>query len=62
MVSIGLAAETVRDPYVEQVRDAAGGQRDAASELLASVHNWFTEDFDTKDLNEDKTILAELKV
>jgi predicted ATPase len=28
--------------------------------LLAPVYTWFTEGFDTKDLQEAKTLLAEL--
>ena len=34
---------------------------DEARELLASVYNWFTEGFDTKDLQEAKVLLAELQ-
>ncbi len=37
------------------------GKRKEAYGLLAPVHNWFTEGFDTKDLKEVKAILAELK-
>jgi predicted ATPase len=36
------------------------GQRTAARELLAPVYGWFTEGFDTADLQEAKTLLAEL--
>jgi predicted ATPase len=36
------------------------GKRDAARELLAEVYGWFTEGFDTADLQEAKTLLAEL--
>ena len=28
--------------------------------MLANVYNWFTEGFDTKDLQEAKTLLEEL--
>jgi predicted ATPase len=31
-----------------------------ARELLAPVYGWFTEGFDTRDLNEAKTLLEEL--
>jgi predicted ATPase len=31
-----------------------------ARELLAPVYNWFTEGFDTKDLQEAKALLEEL--
>jgi predicted ATPase len=36
------------------------GKRDAARQLLAAVYNWFTEGFDTADLQEAKALLAEL--
>ncbi len=36
------------------------GKRRAAYELLAPVYGWFTEGFDTKDLLEAKSLLAEL--
>jgi predicted ATPase len=36
------------------------GKRTAAYELLAPVYGWFTEGFDTADLQEAKALLAEL--
>ena len=36
------------------------GQQDAARELLAEVYGWFTEGFDTADLQEAKALLEEL--
>jgi predicted ATPase len=30
--------------------------------LLAPVYNWFTEGFDTKDLQEAKALIEELKI
>jgi predicted ATPase len=36
------------------------GQVDAARHLLASVHGWFTEGFDTRDLQEARLLLDEL--
>ena len=36
------------------------GKRDAARQLLAEVYDWFTEGFDTADLQEAKALLAEL--
>jgi class 3 adenylate cyclase/tetratricopeptide (TPR) repeat protein len=36
------------------------GKRQKAYELLAPVYDWFTEGFDTKDLQEAKVLLAEL--
>jgi len=35
-------------------------KREAARELLAPVHGWFTEGFDTLDLNEARALLDEL--
>ena len=37
------------------------GKAAEARELLAPVYNWFTEGFDTKDLQEAKTLLEELQ-
>jgi predicted ATPase len=36
------------------------GKRDAARDLLAEIHGWFTEGFDTGDLKEAKALLEEL--
>jgi len=36
------------------------GKRAAARELLASIYGWFTEGFDTADLQEAKALLAAL--
>ena len=36
------------------------GQRQAARELLAPIYGWFTEGFDTTDLQEAQVLLAEL--
>jgi adenylate cyclase len=36
------------------------GQRDAAQQLLVEVYGWFTEGFDTADLQEVKALLEEL--
>ena len=37
------------------------GRHDQARELLAPIFNWFTEGFDTADLVEAKTLMAELR-
>ena len=37
------------------------GKRTAAHELLAPIYGWFTEGFDTADLQEAKALLAELE-
>jgi predicted ATPase len=36
------------------------GKRDEAHELLAPVYSWFTEGFDTADLQEAKALLEAL--
>jgi predicted ATPase len=36
------------------------GKRKEAHKLLAEIYGWFTEGFDTKDLQEAKTLLAKL--
>jgi predicted ATPase len=36
------------------------GKRDAGRELLAPIYGWFTEGFDTADLQEAKALLDEL--
>ena len=36
------------------------GKRDQARELLAPIYNWFTEGFDTVDLQEAQALLAAL--
>ena len=36
-------------------------RRQEAYELLAPVYDWFTEGFDTKDLQEAKSLLTELR-
>lgn len=38
----------------------AQGKRQAAYDLLIPVYNWFTEGFDTADLQEAKQLLATL--
>jgi tetratricopeptide (TPR) repeat protein len=36
------------------------GQRTEAHQMLSEIYNWFTEGFDTKDLQEAKILLEEL--
>jgi predicted ATPase len=36
------------------------GRKDEARQLLADIYSWFTEGFDTKDLQEAKALLEEL--
>lgn len=36
------------------------GKRKEAHQMLAEIYNWFTEGFDTADLQEAKALLEEL--
>jgi predicted ATPase len=36
------------------------GKKEEARQILADVYNWFTEGFDTKDLQEAKALIEEL--
>jgi len=36
------------------------GKREAARQMLAEIYNWFTEGFDTADLQEAKALLEEM--
>jgi len=36
------------------------GKKDEARPMLADIYGWFTEGFDTKDLQEAKALLEEL--
>jgi predicted ATPase len=36
------------------------GKKEEARQLLAEIYGWFTEGFDTKDLQEAKTLLNKL--
>ena len=40
---------------------ADAGQRDEARDLLAPIYGWFTEEFDTADLKEAKSLIASLR-
>jgi hypothetical protein len=37
------------------------GRRDEARRMLADIYNWFTEGFDTADLLDAKSLLAQLR-
>jgi predicted ATPase len=37
------------------------GKQDAAHTMLSEIYNWFTEGFDTKDLQEAKALLDSLE-
>jgi predicted ATPase len=37
------------------------GRKEEARQLLAEIYGWFTEGFDTQDLQEAKALLEELR-
>jgi len=45
---------------LSRLRQQQGKQREA-HQMLSEIYNWFTEGFDTKDLQEAKTLLEELR-
>ena len=53
--SIELRAVMSRGSVAQQ------GKRVEAHKMLSEIYNWFTEGFDTKDLQEAKALLDELK-
>ena len=64
--SISLASSTPNPGNSGRPRAWRGcgrdqGKRAEARKLLAPVYNWFTEGFDTADLQEAKAVLEELK-
>jgi hypothetical protein len=54
------ASEDVGAAHLDQPRAtvAKPGKRQAAHELLAPVYGWFTEGFDTKDLQDAKSLVG----
>ncbi len=57
-VAFGSPSEVRTDPHRPPL--AFSGQIDRCQDLLAPVHGWFTEGFDTADLKEAKALLDEL--
>ena len=53
-----VAGATRSDEFGPAV--AATGQEEEAHQMLAEIYSWFTEGFDTKDLQEAKALLEEL--
>ena len=49
------SGKSLPEPWRDQ------GKRRQAHDLLAAVYGWFTEDFDTLDLKEAKSLLEQLK-
>ena len=63
--TIGLRKNAL--PFVETLPQSVAnivqqqGKRAEAYELLAPIYGWFTEGFDTADLQEAKALLEELR-
>jgi hypothetical protein len=43
----------------QSLSSSSCGKRAEAHQMLAEIHHWFTESFDTKDLQEAKALLEE---
>ena len=52
------ALSTELDP--EELREVVRAYQEMCAEILAEVYGWFTEGFDTADLQEAKALLEEL--
>lgn len=55
MITIGLCLPKLRTGSVVQA------YKDEARQLLAEIYGWFTEGFDTKDLQDAKALLEALE-
>ena len=55
-----LSVETLRTTTSLARLLAKQDERDQARAMLAEIHNWFTEGFDTADLKDAKALLEEL--
>ena len=55
LLEAGFGLYCIRDSPAQQQ-----GKRAAARELLAPIYGWFTEGFDTADLQDAKALLEEL--
>jgi predicted ATPase len=51
---------TLRTRSAHRETIATRGRRDEARAMLTDIYNWFTEGFDTADLQEAKALLDEL--
>jgi hypothetical protein len=54
---LGIRARRRGTPRSNEPRAALARSGEAARELLAPVHGWFTKGFDTRDLKEAKALL-----
>jgi len=59
-IAVPVIATGVGEPLNARLWQAQG-QRAAARQLLAEIYGWFTEGFDTPDLQEVKALLEELR-
>jgi class 3 adenylate cyclase/predicted ATPase len=60
MSLVRLRQQQMKDSASRNTHDASRASLDEAHTMLSEVYHWFTEGFDTKDLQEAKALLEEL--
>lgn len=50
-----------KEPGVRNTQHEAPNKLNATHKMLSDIYNWFTEGFDTKDLQEARVLLEELR-
>jgi hypothetical protein len=60
MSLVRLRQQQATQPGARTTQHEACTMLDAARNTLSEIHNWFTEGFDTRDLQEAKALLDEL--
>jgi adenylate cyclase len=61
MSLVRLRQQQARDHTTRNTQHDARHMLDEAHRMLSEVYNWFTEGFDTKDLQEAKALLDSLE-
>jgi hypothetical protein len=61
MSLVRLQQQQARQYASSNTQHEARNLLDAARNILSEIYGWFTEGFDTKDLQEAKTLLEELE-
>ena len=60
MSLVRLRQQQVQDHATRNTQHEVRNRLNEAHQMLSEIYNWFTEGFDTKDLQEAKTLLGEL--
>jgi len=60
MSLVRLRQQQATQPVSRSTHHGSRTRLDEAHQMLSEIYNWFTEGFDTKDLQEAKGLLAEL--